>query len=63
VAACDGCLGSERCWVCLGRGVLDSRAGVRPCHRCYGSGRCSLCRQINLVDFDLAEPPLLRADD
>lgn len=50
--ACDGCLGSRRCWVCLGRGVVEAQryAPLRPCTRCFGSGKCSLCQDILIDD-------------
>lgn len=44
VNTCDGCLGSRRCWVCLGTGRLLTAAVSVPCHRCAATGRCSLCR-------------------
>jgi len=44
---CPGCLGSERCWVCLGPGVVELRPGeVAPCVRCAGTGKCFVCQQI-----------------
>ena len=58
VSLCDGCLGDEKCWVCLGAGLLDSRDGLTPCHRCFGSGRCSICQRIVIADIE--QPPLLR---
>ncbi len=40
---CAGCLGSGRCWVCLGTGyaVPESLTGI--CSRCQGTRRCHLC--------------------
>jgi hypothetical protein len=32
-AGCDGCLGTQQCWICTGDG----------CHRCQGSGSCHVC--------------------
>jgi hypothetical protein len=58
VGACDGCLGDEKCWVCLANGLVDSAAGMVPCHRCFGSGRCPWCQEIKIVDIE--QPPLLR---
>jgi hypothetical protein len=52
--ACDGCLGSGRCWVCLGQGVLDERR-LTPCHRCYASGKCHMCQPLRLIDLGTAE--------
>ena len=50
--ACDGCLGSLRCWICLGTGVVDRRqGGVDACARCYGSGKCTLCQPVSVVDL------------
>ena len=52
---CDGCLGSRRCWVCLGLGVVDRRhGGVDACPRCFGSGKCTYCQPVNLVDLGSA---------
>ena len=45
--SCPGCLGSERCWVCLGVGTIEPRpAEVALCVRCAGSGRCFVCQDI-----------------
>ena len=54
--ACDGCLGSRSCWVCLGRGVIEERryALPRPCGRCFGSGKCSMCQDIRIDDVGAA---------
>ena len=51
--ACDGCMGSGQCWVCLGSGLLDQPAphAVLACHRCYGTGKCDLCQTININDL------------
>ena len=44
---CAGCLGSHKCWVCLGPGVVELSPGqVAPCHRCAGSGKCFVCQEI-----------------
>lgn len=49
---CDGCLGTRRCWVCLGQGVVDRRhGGVDACARCYGSGKCTQCQPVTVVDL------------
>jgi hypothetical protein len=49
---CDGCLGTRRCWVCLGTGVVDRRhGGVDACARCYGSGKCTQCQPVSVVDL------------
>ena len=51
-AACDGCLGTRRCWVCLGQGVVDRRGGgVDACARCFGSGKCTSCQPVSMVDL------------
>ena len=41
---CDGCLGSERCWVCLATGNANTEARTGICHRCAGSGICLMCQ-------------------
>jgi hypothetical protein len=52
---CTACLETTTCWVCLGAGVLELRAGqIGPCHRCYGSGLCAGCQPIRIIDLDLA---------
>ena len=61
-STCDGCLGSRRCWVCLGTGVVDKRhGGVDACARCYGSGKCTQCQPVSIVElgvpFGLDPPP------
>jgi hypothetical protein len=44
---CAGCLGSQKCWVCLGPGAVELRPGeVAPCVRCAGSGKCFVCQAI-----------------
>ena len=49
---CDGCLGGQRCWICLGNGLLDVKTGeVKPCHRCFGTGKCSYCQTIKVDDL------------
>ena len=58
---CDGCLGTLRCWVCPGTGVVDKRdGGVDACARCFGSGKCTQCQPVSVVDlgapFGLDEP-------
>jgi hypothetical protein len=46
---CLACLDDEKCWVCLGQGLIDEGRGtIKPCHRCYGSGRCFKCQPIPL---------------
>lgn len=40
---CVGCLGSGRCWVCLGSGFLDPQSRRGVCGRCRGTRRCHLC--------------------
>jgi hypothetical protein len=58
---CDGCLGSGRCWICLGTGILDRRRiDVLTCHRCYGTGRCTYCQSLRMID--LVEPALIHLD-
>lgn len=57
---CDGCLGSRRCWVCLGTGTLGlARLAGTVCHKCQGSGRCSYCDQTlaptDVIALDSAE--------
>src|SRR4051794_41772653 len=49
---CDGCLGTRRCWVCLGTGVVDRRqGGIDACASCYGSGKCKHCQPVSVVDL------------
>jgi len=59
--ACDGCLGTRRCWICLGTGVVDRRhGGVDACARCYGSGKCAMCQPVTVIDLGSPfgiEPP------
>jgi hypothetical protein len=44
---CAGCLGGQKCWVCLGPGVVELRPGeVAPCVRCAGTGKCFVCQVI-----------------
>ena len=46
---CVGCLGSLKCWVCLGPGAVELSPGqVAPCTRCAGSGKCFVCQVIPL---------------
>lgn len=47
--ACDGCLGSGQCWVCLGTGAFDMLHRTGNCNRCAGSGRCTICRPKPIV--------------
>ena len=55
---CSACLDDERCWVCLGTGLLDTRDGVPdPCHRCFASGDCSQCQTITIDD--VGQSPVL----
>ena len=42
---CDGCLGTDRCWICSGEGY----------HRCARTGRCHLCGDVPTV-IRLAAP-------
>jgi hypothetical protein len=42
--ACDGCLGTQQCWVCLGTGHQNTLDRTGTCSRCKGSARCTLCR-------------------
>jgi len=63
---CDGCLGTRRCWICLGQGVVDRRdGGVDACARCYGSGKCTQCQPVSVVDLGSAYglAPRRSADD
>lgn len=47
---CTACLGDEKCWVCLGQGLIDEGRGeIKPCRRCFGSGRCFVCQEIPLA--------------
>lgn len=60
--SCDGCLGSQQCWVCLGTGSLETERGNRvKCRACNGSGICPLCRtialEINLIPRQRAGTP------
>jgi len=51
---CVGCLGSGRCWVCLGSGFECPETKDGLCHRCGGSRRCDLCHSSLLVtEIDL----------
>ena len=55
---CTACLDDERCWVCLGTGLIDSRGGEPgPCHRCYASGACASCQTITIED--VGQSPIL----
>ncbi|HET7310482.1 MAG TPA: hypothetical protein VFJ17_04075 [Mycobacteriales bacterium] len=55
---CTSCLDDERCWVCLGTGLLDTRGGTpQPCHRCFGSGACPDCQTITIED--VGQSPVL----
>ena len=68
-SACDGCLGSAKCWVCLGRGQLERSDGeLTPCGRCHGSGVCPLCenepaRDVVIVGDRLSRKSTAEADD
>ena len=54
---CVGCLGSRKCWICLGQGRSERPdGGFAPCSRCQGTGSCSLCRP--LPDVTVAPPHL-----
>ena len=55
---CPGCLGDGRCWVCLGRGRLQSAGALYvECHVCGGSAVCATCATIApVVDLVAAEP-------
>ena len=47
--ACDGCLGSRQCWVCLGQGDIERSRGQRePCDRCAATGICPDCAPVTL---------------
>ena len=53
---CVGCLGSEQCWVCLGRGQVELRpAQMTACVRCSGTGKCFVCQPIPRA-LPLAKP-------
>ena len=55
---CTACLDDERCWVCLGTGLIDTRdGGPGPCHRCYASGACDGCQTITIDD--VGQSPVL----
>ena len=62
MAACDGCLGDLKCWVCGGTGLIEVRQHGRflTCHRCYGSGKCFLCQEIAIKDIEA--PPIFRVN-
>jgi len=54
LSPCDGCLGSLRCWVCLGNGSIKDRDDYpEPCPRCDGSGACFLCQPM---DYKVPQP-------
>jgi hypothetical protein len=43
-AACAACLGSGRCWVCLGTGKLEHPgATFTTCDSCDATGACPHC--------------------
>ena len=55
---CSACLDDERCWVCLGTGLIDTRSGVpQPCHSCFASGDCAICQTITIDD--VGQSPVL----
>ena len=55
---CTACLDDQRCWVCLGTGLLDNRNDApRPCHRCFASGDCFMCQTITIED--VGQSPVL----
>ena len=57
-SACSACLDDERCWVCLGTGLIDRRSGIpEPCQRCFASGGCSVCQTITIDD--VGQSPIL----
>jgi hypothetical protein len=42
-AGCPGCLGENRCWVCLGTGSIENPGGLlSTCVRCGGTGDCTM---------------------
>jgi hypothetical protein len=42
--SCDGCLGSRKCWVCLGNGQIENRFRMQTvCPACDGTGVCAQC--------------------
>ena len=46
MAACVGCLGDQRCWVCLGTGLIEARDGsLHSCPTCSGTGECTHCQR------------------
>lgn len=36
-------MGSGRCWVCAGRGIVERRIGKADCPSCDASGTCRYC--------------------
>ena len=50
--ACDGCLGTGKCWVCLGTGMWDDRPPEAiTCPRCEATGVCWLCHDLTVIDL------------
>jgi len=44
---CTACLGTRKCWVCLGHGKTEIRPGsYEQCPRCDGSGACPECLDL-----------------
>lgn len=52
---CAGCLGTRRCWVCLGTGSADTHRQLGVCSSCLGSRLCGYC--------DPTQPPEAPPDD
>lgn len=45
--ACDGCLGTTECWICVGDG----------CSRCASTGICHLCSPRRLAQLIPVQEP------
>lgn len=60
---CAGCLGSGRCWVCLGTGFRFPERRLGMCSRCKGLRHCDLCDAPFLITDELSVEPLLSTVD
>ena len=60
---CDGCLGSRRCWVCLGTGNADTLRQLGVCPSCGGSARCAYCDPKAPMRYvDVTDDAVVRAN-
>jgi CheY-like chemotaxis protein len=61
---CVGCLGSGRCWVCLGTGFAYPEFKRGECTRCGGDRICDLCRgEAAVASFGASRRVLLIDDE